>query len=359
MLEPTTMNKSVLTLSVLSCILSFSACKKKEEPEIIKQNRLRQEAKAKRKKLIREGKIEPPDLYKLGKKKKIDPHGDHSHAGHQHGESNEPGAHLDPNESLLPHEVVDDTKWPNSLKRGLIKLLNASPQEVKKYAIFVANHGRFGYQALRVVIRDRRQSKAKRAFLSFLIADGHMFDPEALSQMGGEVALPYLQRAAIDYLCRLKDPFSQKLIVALKGREKPMAEFIDNANKRPGEKYSRDEMKRLDEILNPDAEEDLKKSLMNLKNLSLERGLFWILNSRVNKPKYKGLVARRMVTLAALGNREKLRAYAKTMNYSPMLRIGAVQELVASKDPEDQAALAVIIKNKKDPIVPTLQRLMK
>ena len=343
-----------LFVALLASSLLLAACKKKEVPEVLRDRQRREAIHKKRLALIKKGKLKPswtrPDNPQAahGKKK---PHRDKSQPHQAKGD-------LPVRTSALPLEIPDDHKWPKSLKLELLGLLKAPPQRVPALSLKMAYYGPIGYEALRFVVRQTTQPKTKRASCSFLIAQGHMFRPTALARMGREALLPYLQRAAIDTLGELKDKESQALLRDLAEKEKPMARFIAAAMARPGVTFDPAQIQLLDTLLNPKDLAALKKTLLGLSNFELEKGLFMILRSRVSRPTYQALIAKRLVWTAAQGDRERLRDYARGLSNPPILRVGAAQALMASKDPKDQKAIRAILSNPKDPMARSLQRRM-
>lgn len=343
----------LLLLSPLVVALPLSACKKKQEPEHVIEQRKAAEQRKRRLELIRKGKLkrrgDKRDTHAHGPGKPLGQHDPHGHDGHGHGKERPPA---------LPEEKVDTSSWPKTLKKVLFRLQKAPPQHVPALAVAVAQHGHKGYEALRVVVRQKREPKAKRAFCAMLIAEGHMFKPDDLARMGHEALLPYLQRAAIDSLAMLKDSHSQRLLSKLAADEKPMAEFIGRANKRPGVRFERKQLELLDRVLNPADIESLKKDLMTIHSFELEKGLGMILRARGIRPVQRALIAKRLVTLAAKGDRQRLRVYAQGKHHPAILRVGAAQTLIRSNDPKDKATIQAIASDAKDPMARTLKRLL-
>jgi hypothetical protein len=342
--------RRALLLSPLIAALLVAGCKKKEPEHVIEQRKAAKQRK-RRLELIRKGKLKPRrdkrDTHAPGPGKAHDP----GRAGHDH-------AHGKHKPAALPEEKVDTSAWPKSLKKVLFRLQAASPQTVPALAVAVAQHGHPGYEALRVVVRQKRQPKAKRAFCAMLIAEGHAFKPADLSRMGHEALLPYLQRAAIEQLALLKDRTSQRLLVQLARDEKPMASFIERANKRAGVTFNGEQLKTLDRLLNPKDVDALKKDLMAINTFELEKGLGLILAARGIRPVQRALIAKRLVTMAAKGDRQRLRAYAKGKHHPAILRVGAAQTLMRSRDGADRATLQAIANDPKDPMARTLKRLL-
>ena len=208
-----TPSRRLLALPVI-VLLCLGGCKKKL-PEHEIQKREQEALRKKRRSLIKKGKLKAPT-------DKTPPghaghghghgHGGHDHDDHGHDEKGKKGGPKEP--AVKPFNPAT-TKWPKPLKRALFRLLEASPKHVPTLCQQVANYGPMGYDALRAVITQTRQPKAKRALASFLLAEGHMFQPEELAKMGREALLPYLQRAAIDALARLKDKHSQLILARL------------------------------------------------------------------------------------------------------------------------------------------------
>ncbi len=340
---------ALLLLASLLMASPLSACKKKHEPEHVIEQRKAAEQRKHRLELIRKGKLkrhkDKRDTHAHGPGK---PLGQHDH-GHDRGKQ-KPLA--------LPEEKVDTNTWPKTLKKVLFRLQKAPPQHMPALAVAVAQHGHKGYEALRVVVRQKRQPKAKRAFSAMLIAEGHMFKPDDLARMGHEALLPYLQRAAIENLARLKDRYSQRLLGKLANDEKPMASFITGANRRPGVTFTREQLELLDRVLNPKDIAALKKDLLTINTFEVEKGLKRVLRARGIRPLQRALIAKRLVSLATKGDRQRLRAYAQGKHHPPILRVGAAQSLLHSNDPKDKATLQAIAGDTKDPMARTLKRLL-
>lgn len=329
----------VVALVFALLVMPLGGCDKKE-PEHVRQQRARAAAHAKRQRALLEGKAKPV----------VDPRGQTGHAdSHGHGAKEPP--------QPLPLEHVDTTKWPKGLRKLTISLVSARPHQAPGLALAVAQHGTPGYDALRMVVRQTTQPKAKRAFVSMLLAEGHMFQPDELLKMGREALLPYLQRAAIDHLAQLKDPYSQKLLQQLAASEKPMADFIAKANRRPGVTFKRAQLATLDGILNAETTQLAKQRLSKINDFELEKGLFGILRIKVARPVLKGLIAKRLAMLALRGDRERLRDYAREQRNPPLVRVAAAQALATSKTPADQKVIAEIAARPKDPLAKVLAQV--
>lgn len=338
--------QALVASTVLALVLlPLGGCKEKE-PEHVRQARERAAAHAKRQLALKQGKAKP-----IADRHGQAGHDPHGHDPHGHGTSTEP--------QPLPLEHVDTTKWPQGLRALTVSLVSARPHQVPTLALAIAHHGMPGYDALRIVVRQTTQPKTKRAFLSMLLAEGHMFQPDELAKMAREALLPYLQRAAIDHLAQLKDPYSQTLLQQVAASEKPMADFIARANKRPGVSYKRAQLAALDGILNAGTTKLAKERLTQINDFELEKGLFGMLRIKVARPVVKGLIAKRLVMLALRGDRERLRDYARDERNPPLVRVAAAQALITSKQPADQKALAEIAARPKDPLAKVLEQVRK
>lgn len=329
-----------IPLLALLASLTLVGCKKAEVPEHVKQQRAEEKVRKKRKELMKEGKVK----HWVGA-----PHA-HEESQHKHGQSAPPRP--------LPLEDVDDSKWPKQVKVTMLQLKKAHGPAVPGLALKLAQQGPAAFEAMRFLIRQRRQPKHKLAMLAMLLTEANMFRPEALAKMGREPLMPYLQRGAIQRLAWLKDGPSQEKLRQVKVAEKPMAEFIDLSNKQRGPSYDAKQLATLDAVFHGKDSEAIKKTLLTINDFALEEGLFAILHTRGARRVVKGLVAKRLMMLAASGDRRRLREYVAERGHPPLIRVAAAQELLASKAKEDQALLKKLAAEAKDPMAPFLRRLL-
>ena len=137
-----------------------------------------------------------------------------------------------------------------------------------------------------------------------------------------------------------------------------MTPFIKRANLRRGLTFSQKQLASLNTILNGANIEVVKKELLAMHDFSLEPGLAMLVRSRVARPTYKALVVKRLVSMAARGDRQRLRTYAKVKRNPPLMRIGAAQALLRSRDPADRSIIKAILDDPKDLMGPALRRFM-
>ena len=133
---------------ILIAPLLFAGCKKKELPEHVRQQRAKEKIQKKRKELIKKGKLK----HWVGA-----PHAQDEHK-HEHGQSEPPRP--------LPLEDVDDSKWPKEVKVTMLQLKKAHGPAVPGLAFKLAQMGPPAFEAMRFLIRQRRQPKHKLAMLA-------------------------------------------------------------------------------------------------------------------------------------------------------------------------------------------------
>ncbi|MBW2732466.1 MAG: hypothetical protein JRH20_08720, partial [Deltaproteobacteria bacterium] len=329
-----------LLFSFCLSVLSLGGCKKEDVPEHVRQQRQTEKTFKKRKELMKKGKLKhwvgAPHAQEQGE--------------HTHGQSEPPRP--------LPLEDLDDSKWPKQVKILTLQVKKAHGPAIPGLALRLAQQGPPAFEAMRFLIRQRRQPKHKLAMLGMLLAEAQMFRPLSLAKLSRDAILPYLQRAAIQRLAWLKDKTSQKELHAVKEAEKPMAEFIEQANRQRGPSYTKEQLATLDAVFHGKDAEAVKKTLHTCNDFALEAGLFAILHTQGARRVVKGLVTKRLVTLASSGDRQRLREYVSVRSHPPLIRVAAAQELLQSKSVDDKALLNKLAADAKEPMAPLLRKLL-
>jgi len=330
------MNRSVISTWLLATIVvaAGGGCEKEEVPEHVQQQRRQRALRAKG----------------IKAKRPHRPGGLGGHPAAHHG-----GKVSDKRRS----ERFDDRKWPPAVRRAMLALFDARPPQTPRAAQRLARLGPAAFEALRYVATHPRLARSKRAAVGFLYVAAQIFRPAALAKLGGEPQYPYIQRAAIQALARLRDKRSKKLLAQLREREAPMAQFIDWAATRPAlGVFSAEQLKLLDRVLHPEDVNRLRVDLLRVKTLELEAPLLEVIRSPVSSRVVQGLVAQRLVTLAAAGARKKLHGYAAGQRYPAIVRVAAAKLLAASKRPGDRALVQKLAADRRDPLAPVAKKLL-
>lgn len=267
------------------------------------------------------------------------------------------GAPAKSGEMNLYSEKFSPEKWPEDVRRITAKLFGARFHHVPALARQLAQRGSAAIQALTYLATHPQQPIRKRAMISMMAAEMQMFRPEALAELAGSPKHPFLQRAAIERLARLRHPSIQKLLAGVRRREKPMASFIDAAKRRSEHwPYDKKQLRTLDRILFAPTKAALRKRLSALEDLTLEKGLEAILTTPVASRARQGLVAKRLGMLASHQPKELRRLTEK--RYPPLLRVAALEVLVASDRAADHAFATKLSQRPRDPLGRIAKKLL-
>lgn len=280
----------------------------------------------------------------------------------------------------------EEDMWPAVVKEAYYRLFLASDLQVTTHAQALAQQGQQAVPALKFFLgKSTMKSKRKRALVSFMLVDLHMFRPVELAALTREWKLPIVQRAAIEGLVRIGSDRSKELLAKIKkeatgggldrhdtkgaepeghghehghgAKEKvelgPLTTFIDQVHTRDKWGLSDEQLKQLDQLLQVRLESEVAGALKLIGDRSLEPGLLHMLRSPVVLPGTQLAVADKLVEL----NGKRVRQLCGPE--SPMmLRVHAARKMIEGGAPADLAFLKKLAGRAKDPFAPVLSRLL-
>ena len=280
----------------------------------------------------------------------------------------------------------EEDMWPAGVKEAYFRLFLASDLQVTTHAQALAQQGQQAVPALKFFLgKSTMKSKRKRALVSFMLVDLHMFRPVELAALAREWKLPLVQRAAIEGLVRIGSDRSTELLEQIKkeavgggldrhepagaepkghghghGHEAgekvelgPLSAFMDQVHTRDKWGFSDEQLKQLDQLLQARIGSEVAGVLKVIRDRSLDKGLLQMLRSPVVLPPTQLAVADKLVEL----NSKRVRQLCGPEN-PMMLRVHAAKKMIMGGSRADLAFLKKLARRSKDPFSPVLSRLL-
>ena len=290
-------------------------------------------------------------------------------------------------------EDDEDNSWPGPVRLAFYKLYTAQITEWPDASRRLALLGLPAVPAIKRLLINKRQPNKKKALVSLLYVQMHMFRPQALTMMARDESMPFVRRGAIEALARIGNVETRKALKAVrhelenarppKVKKKthsqddghghghgsagpptadelkrpfgPIIDFIVHAEKNiPALGFSASQLAVLDSVFHAESGMKLKVALDWITDDSLELGLLEILRSPVTRPQIHMAVIKRMVASATP---KKFRDYCEP-GYPQMLRMLAAKKLLDLKQPADRKFLQKLAGNSRDPISSFLNTIL-
>lgn len=303
-----------------------------------------------------------------------------------------------------------ELSWPVPVRNAFYQLVQADFAQMHRAARAVAMQGLAAVPAMEHLLTMKRQSVKKRTFVSILLTEVQMFRVEPLIAYLASPRRPYLQRSAIQALARTGNPKALKALqtmrkalvdganrpkepipageaeddhkdhafalslggggdheghghsagpsaAAAEGQNpyQPLIDFIDGALAAPGAwGYDDGQLLILDRIFHAPTPEELTTAMEWIKDLTLEQGLLAMVQSPATRPPVRGLVTRRLLTLAR-DQPKHLVAYVHPSMPQPF-RAMAVDALVELGEPKYIDFIKKALSSPDDPLVGYLRK---
>lgn len=297
-----------------------------------------------------------------------------------------------------PKEKGEDESWPGPVRLAFYNLYTAKISQWPSSARALAMFGPDAIPAMKRLIKNPRQPGKKKALVSFLLVQMHMFRPEALTHMARDEEVPFARRGAIEALAIIGNAQTKQVLAAIRqelknaprprpqakkdshghqghghgpgghGQEKPdpraktdpfkpIIDFIDRAQKSGSSwGYSSKQLAVLDSVFHAKSKMELKVAMDWIKDFSLEDGMVAMMRSPVVRPIVHTELTKRLVQLAS-SKPKKYRDYCEP-GYPQMLRMLAAKKLLDGKNKDDRLYLKKLAANGRDPIAPFLQNIL-
>lgn len=363
------MNRCVqIVLLPLCILLTVSGCKQepKKKPDHVIQQEAREKEKALAAKKAKAAQAKKPKKSPEEKKKDLEDHG-------------WPGPVRLAFYSLYTAQI---TQWPAASRRLALLGLPAVP-------------------AMKRLLKNKRQPVKKKALLSFLYVQLHMFRPEALTMMARDEDMPFARRGAIEALSAIGNDQTKKSLTAIVSELKaapppkappsktkghaghdhashagrghgasgpedkeakkrpfgPIIDFIVRAQKNPTPwGYNASQLAVLDSVFHAESQMKLKVAMDWIKDDAVEDGMLAILRSPVTRPPIHTSVIKRLIELAA-NKTKKFKDYCEP-GFPQMLRMLAAKKLLDQKKTANRKYLEQLARNQRDPIAPFLNAIL-
>jgi len=290
--------------------------------------------------------------------------------------------------------------WSPAVRNAFYALYRARSIGLPQKAQTLARLGMPAADALRIIATGTLHKAKKKALVSFMLVDLHMFRVPQLAKLAHEHKLPFVQRAAIESLARVGNAQSEAALDGLikelpkmplpkmpqqgihghgHGHEQeeakdtkdepvpaippdqhPMVRWVRHVRaQRKGKQwaYSEQQLATLDRILHADSPQKLRIAVMAAQGDVLEQGMRAILGTPVARESTKAGVAFKIVE-PRQGKPRRLRQLCGPQE-DQMVRLVAVRLLLESGTERDRAFIDKLAADPKDPMAQMLSNMLK
>ena len=302
-------------------------------------------------------------------------------------------------EAKAKKEDAEELSWPGPVRLAFYNLYTAKIPQWPASARRLALMGLPAVPAMKRLLQNKRQPVKKKALVSFLYVQLHVFRPQALTMLARDEDLPFTRRGAIEALANIGNAQTKKALAAIRhelenaprpkaapkkkahghaghGHEGhghgtsgavprealtrpfgPIIDFIDRSQKVSNPcGYDAKQLAVLYSVFHAESQMKLKVALDWVKDDSVEAGLVSMLRSPVTRPQIHTALIKRMVVLA-MAKPKKLRDYCEP-GFPQMLRMLSAKKLLDGKKPSDRAYLQKLASNPRDPMSSFLKAIL-
>ncbi len=280
----------------------------------------------------------------------------------------------------------EEDLWPAVVKEAYYRLFLSSDVQVIANAQALAQQGEQAVPALKFFLgKNSMKSKRKRALVSFMLVELHMFRPAELAKLARDWRQPIVQRAAIEALVRIGSDTSGKFLAVIEKEARggdldraasagggavghdhghghgaeakvefgPLSAFIDRVRARDTWEFNDAQLEQLDQLLKARLESEVSGRLQEMRDGSLDQGLVHLLRSPVVLPATQQAVAEKLVAQ----NSKQVHKLCGPEN-PIILRVQAARGMIAGGSKSDLAFLKKLSEGKKDPFAQVVGRLL-
>jgi hypothetical protein len=304
-----------------------------------------------------------------------------------------------------PDAKPEEMSWPEEVREDAYRLYTARLHYANPAAVRLAQHGLDAVPAMIKVVTSKYQPVKKVAFVSMLIVELHIFRPDDLIRLASMDGLPFVQRAAIEALARLRLKRTEKALDALTAALKklalelkqnpklarrlkgpptkghpphaghkaghghgpqagqvdptvPLLRFLEQArHEKRAWNYSESELKALDRLYQAKTKQEILAALDWIKDPKLEKGLLAIIRSPAVRPEVAGAAIQRVLFVNDF-KPEKLRQFCGS-GYPRFLRMVAAKFLLKREGDRAEAFLSRLARKSGDPLAPYFEKLLQ
>jgi len=290
--------------------------------------------------------------------------------------------------------------WSPEVRQAFYALYRSRSMGIPEKARTLAQYGLEAADALRVIAASRSQSAKKKALVSFMLVDMHMFRVNDLAKLAREHQLIFVQRAAIEALARVGNPQSEAALDVLAKElpkmpvpvvpdddeghshgyghgpspmakdepppdippdQHPLVRWTRNVRRKlKGQRwaYSTEQLQTLDRVFQADNPQKLRLSINAVKDATkLERGLRAILRSPVTRASVQAGVSFKLVE-PYLKDSKALRRLCTPQEHQ-LVRMQAARALLELGRAADRAFVGKLAEEPRDPLASVFQRMLK